>query len=74
MELRGPQGEKEKLLSIISEVKSLVIALQGIVMGNNREFRIPHYSITGGHHKRRDQGGVMLLIHESIPVMEIALQ
>ena len=63
------------MLSIISEVKPLVIALQEIMMGNNREFRIPHYSIIRreGHHNRRDHGGVMLPIHESIPVMEIAL-
>ena len=59
------------MLNIINDVKPPIVALQEVMMQETKEIRIPHYNIKReGTFNWRSHGGVMLIIHESVPMTE----
>ena len=64
------------MLNIINDVKPRIVALQEIMMQETKKIRIPHYDIIkrAGHFNLRSHGGVMQIIHESVPITEINVQ
>ena len=68
----GVRKKKDELLNVINDVKPRIVALQEIMMQETKEMRIPHYNIImrAGHFIWRSHGGVMLIIHESVPMTD----
>ena len=70
------ESRRNELLNIINDKKPRIVALQDIMMQETKEMRIPHYNIIkrAAHFNWRSHGGVMLIIHESVPMTEINVQ
>ena len=73
---QGIRNKKDEILEMIQLYKPAVIALQETILWQNTEFCIPNYSMykEDGYYNNTPHGGIAILIHQSIPYQEIALQ
>jgi exonuclease III len=71
---QGIRNKKDEILEIIENKNPAIIALQETKLSSDN-FRIPNYNSIGkiGHINRTPHGGVMIMVHDSIPYQEITL-